>query len=789
MPELSIVSYEPPVPDATAGSKPDIPGLLDQKADQYGVPRSLVHTVAQIESNFNPGAVSGKGAVGLMQLMPATARALGVKDLSDPEQNADGGVRLLSQLIDKYGGSTRHVLAAYNAGEPAVDRAGGVPNFPETQRYVAKGMKSLPENLSAGGNAPAAPAAPVAAPAAAPAPAPAAADPYSRIAAGEELTPELLQQIMRPQPAPAPAAPSAAAPLTITNFEPYQAPTPPASITDALKHEDFLHSAWNALISPFTATKSILTGEYGQATHQQLQQAAQLQKSGTPEEKRAFARDVLLQNIPFASTIYKAFQGNLPGAAGDVAGFAAIPVAAKVLPAAGGAIKTGVGAAVDAARSPVTSDVLGVVSPRAANALRVFRRGANAVESVQEAIAAGTPAAEAPAATPTPAAAAAKTPGQAYAESQGHDWAKLSANDRQILEQIAQAQANVAAQAPAEPPTTPSVTPPAAPAVPQEPAAGSAAPAPAPQATPAVEDPLQWTRAEIIDRGGQLPAVSEIQRRFKMGYGAASDVLRAAQREPPTTPPATPPAAPAAPEAPAAPQEPAAGPIAPAAPATLQPAAQATVQSLTDYAIRKQIPPGFFGELGPEEWRMIADDAGTQVPTPDQIAQIKQNVAAKAVETPAQGEQVFQTQKARIEEGMTPPAAPPAGVILQPLPGEIPAHYQRIQQVEGTSAATRAFLKDQRIADYLLGKGITPEEFEAMPLAEQNKLVVEAPAASKKGKHLPFLPKPEGAAPRAVGRYAEEGIKDIADTMRWRQAQQPAAPVKARPPITDFNRP
>jgi hypothetical protein len=205
------------------------------------------------------------------------------------------------------------------------------------------------------------------------------------------------------------------------------------------------------------------------------------------------------------------------------------------------------------------------------------------------------------------------------------------------------------------------------------------------------------------------------------------------------------------------------------------------VEKLTDYVLGKKIAPHMIDRLPPEYWQMIADDAGTQVPTPDQIAQIKQNVAAKAVETPAQGEQVFQERRAQIEEGMTPPketppsAAPPAGVVLQPLPGEIPAHYQRIQEVEGTSAATRAFLKDQRIADYLLAKGITPEEFEAMPLERQNKLVVEAPAASKKGKHLPFLPKPAGAAPRAVGRYAEEGIRDIVDTMRWRQAQKTAA--------------
>lgn len=153
-----------------------------------------------------------------------------------------------------------------------------------------------------------------------------------------------------------------------------------------------------------------------------------------------------------------------------------------------------------------------------------------------------------------------------------------------------------------------------------------------------------------------------------------------------------------------------------------------------------------------------------------------------ATMAPAQAEAVFQQQKARIREGMTPPPEqpPPApagagGPTLLPMPEDVPPHYQALQQLEGTSAATRTYLKDRRIADYLLKKGVTPEQFEAMPFEDQNRLIVEAPSASARGKHRPFLRKPEGAAPRAVGRWAEEGIKDIADTMRWMQEQTRAA--------------
>jgi soluble lytic murein transglycosylase-like protein len=117
--------------------------IVNQASQQYGVPANLIQAVIQQESSGNPNAVSSAGAQGLMQLMPATAKSLGVTNPFDPTQNIDGGAQLLSQLLTRYNGNTALALAAYNAGPTAVDNAGGVPNYPETQNYVQSILANL----------------------------------------------------------------------------------------------------------------------------------------------------------------------------------------------------------------------------------------------------------------------------------------------------------------------------------------------------------------------------------------------------------------------------------------------------------------------------------------------------------------------------------------------------------------------------------------------------------------------------------------------------------------------
>ena len=117
--------------------------LFTAAEQRYGLPTGLLSAIAHAESDYTPTAVSSAGAIGLMQLMPSTAQALGV-DPTDPEQAIDGAAHLLQGEMAKYG-SVPLALAAYNAGGPAVDRYGGVPPYPETQRYVQKVLTYMNE--------------------------------------------------------------------------------------------------------------------------------------------------------------------------------------------------------------------------------------------------------------------------------------------------------------------------------------------------------------------------------------------------------------------------------------------------------------------------------------------------------------------------------------------------------------------------------------------------------------------------------------------------------------------
>jgi len=119
-------------------SQDEIDSSIVMAAARHNVDPNLVRAVVKVESNFNSNAVSRKGAMGLMQLMPSTARSLKVNNPFDPEQNVDAGVRHLKQLLENYGGNVDLTLAAYNAGSGAVARSAGVPHFAETQNYVRR---------------------------------------------------------------------------------------------------------------------------------------------------------------------------------------------------------------------------------------------------------------------------------------------------------------------------------------------------------------------------------------------------------------------------------------------------------------------------------------------------------------------------------------------------------------------------------------------------------------------------------------------------------------------------
>ncbi len=120
----------------SAGGESTFEGLIGAASEVFGVDSNLIKAVIQKESEFNPSAVSPKGALGLMQLMPETAELLGVDDPYNPAKNVYGGTKYLKQMIDRYGGNLEKALAAYNAGPTRVDRAGGVPDIEETKNYV-----------------------------------------------------------------------------------------------------------------------------------------------------------------------------------------------------------------------------------------------------------------------------------------------------------------------------------------------------------------------------------------------------------------------------------------------------------------------------------------------------------------------------------------------------------------------------------------------------------------------------------------------------------------------------
>jgi len=413
--------------------------------------------------------------------------------------------------------------------------------------------------------------------------------------------------------------------------------------------------------------------------------------------------------------------GAIREAPGTIRGLPAA-VAEKVVAGAERVAGAG-GATADVITSPVARDVAGIVSPRAAHALNMAARA----RRVAKALGAG----------------------DAVADAAAADAVKKFAGSKYEVMPVRYG------------PPTPAAPPPgfevaaASTAAPIPPAAGPPlGPVYQPPVTGALPGPVPQTLADMMRQGG-----------FDIGTASTMEPAPAAAR--PQAGPVQPPVSGALP-----------GTVMPAAePAPATTSALQLQQAMEDLQRRRAAAQGIPANLTPAE-------AAAEFERQKALAE------GKALE-PQAGETTYQEQQARIEGGEPPDQTPPSGATVlgegeKAVPADsvvmkamnkagIPEHYADMYAREGEANTARAFVKDQQVANYLLNKGITPDEFQTMTLEEQNKLIKEVPTASGKGKHKPYIVYQEGQ-PRAYGRGADEGIPHIADTMRWIMQQTDQTP-------------